>query len=75
MVLAPKADFLGANVTIGVNKERKMNYMSPDNKWIGKPTIRPDGIEKVTGSAQYAADYTMPGMVWEKYFEVRMHTH
>ena len=52
-----------------------MNYMSPDNKWIGKPTIRPDGIEKVTGSAQYAADYTMPGMVWEKYFEVRMHTH
>ena len=43
-----------------------MNYMSPDNKWIGKPTIRPDGIEKVTGSAQYAADYTMPGMVWGK---------
>ena len=41
-----------------------MNDMPLDNKWIGQRTIRPDGIEKVTGSAQYAADFTMPGMVW-----------
>ena len=41
-----------------------MNDMTLDNKWIGQRTIRPDGIEKVTGSAQYAADFTMPGMVW-----------
>jgi len=44
-----------------------MNIALPeDNKWIGARTIRPDGTEKVTGSAQYAADFTMPGMVWGK---------
>ena len=30
-----------------------MNEMS--NKWIGKSTIRPDGADKVTGRAEYAA--------------------
>ena len=34
------------------------------NKWIGQRTIRPDGAEKVTGSAGFAADTTMPGMIW-----------
>ncbi|MBT6260397.1 MAG: xanthine dehydrogenase family protein molybdopterin-binding subunit, partial [Rhodospirillaceae bacterium] len=43
-----------------------MNDMSLKNKWIGQRTVRPDGIDKVTGSAQYAADFTMPGMVWGK---------
>ena len=43
-----------------------MNDISLENKWIGQSTLRPDGIEKVTGSAQYAADFTMPGMVWGK---------
>ena len=43
-----------------------MNDVSLDNKWIGQRTLRPDGIEKVTGSAQYAADYAMPGMVHGK---------
>ena len=37
---------------------------SGDNKWIGKRTIRPDGADKVTGRAQYAADGIMPGMIW-----------
>ena len=41
-----------------------MNEMS--NKWIGKNTIRPDGADKVTGRAEYAADTTMPGMIWGK---------
>lgn len=36
------------------------------HKWIGKRTIRPDGADKVTGRAAYAADATMPGMVWGK---------
>ena len=49
-----------------------MNEMS--NKWIGKNTIRPDGAEKVTGRAEYAADTTMPGMIWGKFLEVRIHT-
>ena len=39
---------------------------SQDNKWIGKRTIRPDGADKVTGRAAYAADSTMPGMIWGK---------
>jgi CO/xanthine dehydrogenase Mo-binding subunit len=37
-----------------------------DNKWIGKRTVRPDGADKVTGRAAYAADTAMPGMLWGK---------
>jgi len=37
-----------------------------DNKWIGSRTIRPDGADKVTGRASYAADNSMPGMIWGK---------
>ena len=44
-----------------------MNHISLEkNNWIGQRTPRPDGIDKVTGSAQYSADFTMPGMVWGK---------
>ena len=27
-----------------------------DNKWIGQRTIRPDGMDKVTGRAQFAGE-------------------
>ena len=37
-----------------------------NNKWIGKNTVRPDGAEKITGRAEYAADTSMPGMIWGK---------
>src|SRR5260221_4853637 len=30
-------------------------------KWVGTRPIRPDGVPKVTGTAMYAADYTMSG--------------
>ncbi|HYI05640.1 MAG TPA: xanthine dehydrogenase family protein molybdopterin-binding subunit, partial [Reyranella sp.] len=43
-----------------------MTNDNPDNKWIGKRTPRPDGADKVTGRAAYAADTTMPGMIWGK---------
>ncbi|TWT13634.1 xanthine dehydrogenase family protein molybdopterin-binding subunit [Reyranella sp. CPCC 100927] len=43
-----------------------MSLDNPDNKWIGKRTVRPDGADKVTGRAAYAADTTMPGMIWGK---------
>src|SRR5262247_1765717 len=43
-----------------------MTNDNPDNKWIGKRTPRPDGADKVTGRAAYAADATMPGMLWGK---------
>src|ERR1700704_99243 len=42
-----------------------MNVVS-NNKWIGQRTIRPDGVDKVTGRAAFAADTTMPGMIWGK---------
>ena len=34
-----------------------------NNKWIGKRTTRPDGEDKVTGRAAFAADFSMPGML------------
>lgn len=37
-----------------------------DNKWIGQRTIRPDGVDKVTGRAAYGADSVMPNMIWGK---------
>jgi CO/xanthine dehydrogenase Mo-binding subunit len=43
-----------------------MTVEAADNKWIGKRTPRPDGADKVTGRAAYAADTTMPGMIWGK---------
>jgi CO/xanthine dehydrogenase Mo-binding subunit len=42
-----------------------MNAFTP-NKWIGQRTIRPDGVDKVTGRAAFAADTSMPGMIWGK---------
>ena len=36
----------------------------PDYKVIGTRPIRPDGIDKVTGRAQYGADIHLPGMLW-----------
>ena len=42
-----------------------MNLVT-NNKWIGQRTIRPDGVDKVTGRAAFAADTTMPGQIWGK---------
>jgi CO/xanthine dehydrogenase Mo-binding subunit len=33
-------------------------------KWVGTRPNRPDGVPKVTGRAQYGADYSLPGMLW-----------
>lgn len=35
-------------------------------KVIGTRPVRPDGVPKVTGQAQYGADYSAPGMLWAK---------
>ena len=32
-------------------------------RWVGKRTIRPDGLEKVTGRAAFGADHSMPQML------------
>ncbi len=35
-------------------------------KWVGTRPIRPDGIDKVTGRANFGADLALPGMLWGK---------
>ena len=32
-------------------------------KYVGTSSIRPDGVDKVTGKANYGADYSLPGML------------
>ncbi len=32
-------------------------------RWVGKPVVRPDGQEKVTGAARYTDDLNFPGML------------
>src|ERR1700704_4847535 len=40
-----------------------MTANGSNNKWIGKRPIRPDGEDKVTGRANFAADHSQPGML------------
>ncbi|MBH29631.1 MAG: oxidoreductase [Actinobacteria bacterium] len=37
---------------------------NPGYKWVGTRPIRPDGLEKVTGKAQFGADLALPGMLY-----------
>ena len=39
-----------------------------DRKWkyVGTRPIRHDGLDKVTGRAQFGADHSLPGMLWGK---------
>ncbi len=43
-----------------------MNYISSDLKVVGTRPIRPDGVDKVTGRAVFAADTRASGMLWGK---------
>ncbi|HXT79615.1 MAG TPA: xanthine dehydrogenase family protein molybdopterin-binding subunit [Acetobacteraceae bacterium] len=43
-----------------------MNYIDSGLKVVGTRPIRPDGVEKVTGRAVFAADTRSAGMVWGK---------
>src|SRR5262249_61717177 len=55
----------GRHAPAGNEGGRPMNVVT-NNKWIGQRTIRPDGVDKVTGRAAFAADTNMPGMIWGK---------
>jgi nicotinate dehydrogenase subunit B len=47
--------------------EKKPKLKDPkDFKIIGKPSLRMDGPDKVTGTAKYAGDIRIPGMVYAK---------
>ena len=41
-------------------------YPEKKLKVIGTSPVRPDGVPKVTGLAQYGADFNLPGMLWGK---------
>jgi CO/xanthine dehydrogenase Mo-binding subunit len=43
-----------------------MNEVKNPYKWVGTSPVRPDGIPKVTGTAKYGADYTLPGTLFGK---------
>src|SRR5450631_1888332 len=43
-----------------------MNYVPSDLKVVGTRPVRPDGVDKVTGRAQFGADMVMAGMLWGK---------
>src|SRR5438874_8421032 len=44
-----------------------MTYMPKElQKVVGTRPVRPDGVDKVTGRAQFGADMVMPGMLWGK---------
>src|SRR5438128_6464631 len=44
-----------------------MSYLDKDLlKVVGTRPIRPDGVDKVTGRANFGADMKMPGMLWGK---------
>jgi CO/xanthine dehydrogenase Mo-binding subunit len=43
-----------------------INYPEKKLKVVGTSPVRPDGVPKVTGLAQYGADFNLPGMLWGK---------
>jgi CO/xanthine dehydrogenase Mo-binding subunit len=43
-----------------------MNYIDSSLKVVGTRPIRPDGVDKVTGRAVFAADTRASGMLWGK---------
>ncbi len=44
-----------------------MSFLDKDTlKVVGTRPIRPDGVDKVTGRANFGADMKMPGMLWGK---------
>ncbi len=45
---------------------KKTEIASMPSDLIGSSPVRPDGVPKVTGMAQYGADYSLPGMLWAK---------
>ena len=43
-----------------------MNEIKKPFKWVGTAPVRPDGVPKVTGTAKYGNDYTLPGTLHGK---------
>ena len=43
-----------------------MNEIKKPYKYVGTAPVRPDGVPKVTGTAKYGNDYTLPGTLYGK---------
>ncbi len=44
-----------------------MSFLDKESlRVVGTRPIRPDGVDKVTGRANFGADMKMPGMLWGK---------
>jgi len=43
-----------------------MNEIKKPFKYVGTAPVRPDGVPKVTGTAKYGNDYTLPGALYGK---------
>jgi len=43
-----------------------MNEVKKPYKYVGTTPIRPDGVPKVTGTAKFGNDYTLPGAIYGK---------
>ncbi len=43
-----------------------MNEIKKPYKYVGTNQIRPDGVPKVTGTAKFGNDYTLPGTLYGK---------
>jgi len=41
-----------------------LTHPEKELKVVGTSPVRPDGAPKVTGLAQYGADFSLPGMLW-----------
>lgn len=55
----------GAQIVKSLKEKPELKKPS-EFKLIGKPTLRADGPDKVTGAALYAGDIRLPGMVFAK---------
>ncbi len=56
-----------ANAAANITQKQDGNGMSSDFTVVGKRHPRPEGRAKVTGSARYASDYYLPGMLYLKF--------
>src|SRR6202142_3406851 len=63
----PRDSHTLASATRPLGEATVSDTISRDNvksfKWVGTRPVRPDGVPKVTGLAQYGADLAMPGML------------
>ena len=54
---------IGADHKIGAETNGHTDGQSNGAHYVGTRTIRPDGVDKVTGRARFGADYNLPGQL------------